>query len=75
MCFGHLYAPFEIGLGESTVVRRGQGGEEEGQEDDDLKVTVILTFQKDFNLKVEVILACSRNWKPGHFFRSGHEWS
>ena len=42
MSVGHLYAPFEIGLGESTVVRWGQGGEEEGQEDDDLKVKVIL---------------------------------
>ena len=57
----HLYAPFEISLSESTVVRGGQGGEEEGQEDDDLKVTVISTFQKDYDLKVEVILACSRN--------------
>ena len=45
MSVGHLYAPFEIGLGESTVVRRGEGGEEKGQEDDDLKVKVILTFQ------------------------------
>ena len=39
----HLYAPFEIGLSESTVVRGGQGGEEEGQEDYDLQVKVILT--------------------------------
>ena len=38
----HLYAPFEIGLSESTVVRRGQGGEKEGQEDYDLQVKVIL---------------------------------
>ena len=42
MNLAHLYAPFKIGLSESTVVRRGQGGEEEGQEDDDLKVKVIL---------------------------------
>ena len=38
----HLYAPFEIGLSESTVVRGGQWGEEEGEEDYDLQVEVIL---------------------------------
>ena len=43
MNLAHLYAPFKIGLSESTVVRGGQGGEEEGQEDYDLQVKVILT--------------------------------
>ena len=43
MNLAHLYASFKIGLSESTVVRGGQGGEEEGQEDYDLQVKVILT--------------------------------
>ena len=42
MNLAHLYAPFKIGLSESTVVRGGQWGEEEGEEDYDLQVEVIL---------------------------------
>ena len=38
----HLYASGKVGFSESTVVWRGQGGEEEGQEDYDLQVKVIL---------------------------------